>query len=88
SEDGGATWANAPDGSTYCNGDQVRVTFNATSGTTYFIAVDGFFAASGSVTLHLTQLPPTAGNNMFLFAANLTGTTAQAIASNSTATRE
>ncbi|MEZ5383325.1 MAG: S-layer homology domain-containing protein [Microthrixaceae bacterium] len=33
SEDGGATWANAPDGSTYGNGDQVRVTFNATSGT-------------------------------------------------------
>jgi hypothetical protein len=64
------------------------LTFNTTSGTTYFIAVDGYFAASGSVTLHLTQLPPTAGNNMFLFAANLTGTTAQAIASNSTATRE
>jgi len=64
------------------------LTFNATSGTTYFIAVDGFLAASGGVVLHLAQLPPTAANNMFLFATNLTGTTAQGIASNSTASRE
>lgn len=33
SKDGGATWADAPNGSTFANGDQVRVTFNATSGT-------------------------------------------------------
>ncbi len=33
SKDGGGTWTDAPNGSTYANGDQVRVTFNATSGT-------------------------------------------------------
>lgn len=40
-----------------------KVTFNAVSGTTYQIAVDGYWGASGTITLHLSTTPsgPIAG---------------------------
>ena len=37
-----------------------RLTFNATAGTTYQIAVDGYSGASGSVILNLKEAPPSA----------------------------
>ena len=51
-----------------------RVTFSATSGTTYQIAVDGYNAASGNITLNLSQTaaPPSGG---FSITLQLTGFT-------------
>lgn len=55
-------------------GTTSSVTFSATSGTTYQIAVDGYNAASGNITLHLSQTaaPPTGG---FSITLQLTGFT-------------
>ena len=38
------------------SGRQSSVTFSAVGGTTYYIAVDGYNGATGSITLTLTSL--------------------------------
>jgi PASTA domain len=51
-------------------GQQSRLTFEATEGTTYRIAVDGFDGDTGSVFLSLSLAPP---NDAFADAQTLTG---------------
>lgn len=60
-------------------GTTSSVTFSATSGTTYQIAVDGYGAASGNITLHLSQTvsQPTGG---FSITLQLTGFTSGQVA--------
>jgi hypothetical protein len=43
---------------------QSAITFNASSGVTYYIAVDGFFGATGNIVLGWSSIPPapTAGS--------------------------
>ena len=68
------------------SGTQSRVTFTATAGVVYRIAVDGFAGASGSVTVNWSQSTATStSNDMFASAATLSGT---ATATNSGATKE
>jgi hypothetical protein len=69
------------------------VTFSATAGTTYYIAVDGYNygrgagAASGNVVLNLTELQAPANDN-FASATLLTGTTVTWTGTNTAATKE
>ena len=39
------------------------VSFDVSAGTTYHIRVDGYLAATGSVTVHLTEVPPPPNDN-------------------------
>jgi Ca2+-binding RTX toxin-like protein len=55
----------------YNGSDQSRVVFNATAGTTYRIAVDGFGATTGNVGLQWTTKPP--ANDDFAQARTLSG---------------
>lgn len=64
---------------------QSRVTFNATAGTTYQIAVDGFNGASGSVVLTLNQ---TLQNDNFVNAESVGGVSGVVYGSTSGATKE
>jgi len=70
-----------------CGGRQSKVTFAAAGGTTYQIAVDGYNAATGSVTLDWNQ---TAGpaNDMFANGQTLPGTSGTATGSNVGASKE
>jgi len=64
---------------------QSRVTFNATAGTTYQIAVDGYNGASGSVVLTLNQ---TIENDNFVNAESIGGVGGVVYGSTSGATKE
>ena len=70
-----------------CGGRQSKVTFQATSGTTYQIAVDGYNKATGSVTVHWNQAAGPA-NDLFANAQVVTGPTGTATGSNVGATKE
>jgi hypothetical protein len=70
-----------------CGGRQSQVTFTATAGTTYQIAVDGYNAATGSVTLHWSQ-PQAPANDLFANAQTLSGTNGTANGSNVGASKE
>src|SRR5205085_956184 len=65
--------------------DTSRLTFTATAGTTYRIAVDGFGGATGNITLHLATLGP--ANDNFASASSLSGGSATASGSNVGATK-
>jgi hypothetical protein len=62
-----------------------RVTFNATQGTPYVIAVDGFDGAGGNAVLNWLLPPP---NDNFANAADLSGNNGSAIASSEAASKE
>lgn len=66
------------------------VSFAVTTGTTYQIAVDGFGASSGNITLNSSfvaaPLPP--ANDNFANASTLSGMSATATGANQTATKE
>ncbi len=64
------------------------LTFNATAGTTYFIAVDGYLDDSGDAVLNLATVPLIAPNDNFENATVLTGSSAQSVGSNVTANRQ
>jgi Ca2+-binding RTX toxin-like protein len=70
-----------------CGDDRSRVTFAATAGVTYAIAVDGFAGAVGDIALALSAPPPPV-NDDFLRAAVLSGTGASVQATNVGAGRE
>src|SRR5688572_1267943 len=69
------------------NGSQSRVRFSATAGTEYRIAVDGWNAQQGAVTLNvgLAQSPP---NDAFANAAVLSGSSTTATGTNAAASIE
>lgn len=69
---------------------QSSVTFTATAGQAYLIAVDGYSAASGSIVLNWTQTVGTSGpaNNAFSSAIALTSASGTTSGSNASATRE
>ena len=69
---------------------QSSVTFTATAGQTYQIAVDGYSAASGSIALNWTQTVGTSGpaNNAFSSAIALTSASGTTSGSNASATKE
>jgi subtilisin family serine protease len=62
------------------------VSLNATAGTTYRIAVDGFSSATGPIQLNIAPPPP--ANDNFANQIALTGSTATTTGSNSGATGE
>jgi subtilisin-like proprotein convertase family protein len=64
---------------------QSRVTFNATAGVNYMIAVDGFNGATGSVVLTLNQ---TIQNDNFLSCQYIGGVSGVVYGSNAGATKE
>ncbi|MBW4682373.1 MAG: hypothetical protein KME19_20105 [Microcoleus vaginatus WJT46-NPBG5] len=51
-------------------GNQSQVTFNAVAGTTYRIAVDGFYASQGNISLALNQTLGTASNDSLVGSAS------------------
>ena len=66
-----------------------KVTFNAVSGTTYQIAVDGYNAASGNITLHVNLTTVTAPvNDNFANRTLISGTSATMTGTNVGATKE
>jgi len=65
-----------------------RVTFNAVSGTTYRIAVDGYGGARGSVNLNWTNIPPAPPNDHFANALVLSGSVGTVTGTNGGATKE
>ena len=64
------------------------LTFNATQGATYFIAVDGFLGDAGNVVLNVAMYPLIPANDLFSTPIILTGTHAQSVASTAAAGRE
>jgi hypothetical protein len=65
------------------------VTFNAVAGTAYRFVVDGYNAASGSISLGLTMTTTTApANDTFANASVVTGTSFSAIGTNVNATKQ
>ena len=62
------------------------LSLNATAGTTYRIAVDGYFSATGAIQLNVAPPPP--ANDNFANQIALTGETATTKGSNSGATGE
>lgn len=69
-------------------GTQSRVSFNATAGQTYRIAIDGFGAVTGSVVLNVAATVVGPANDNFAAANSLTGTSVTVSGNNSTATKE
>ena len=69
---------------------QSSVTFTATAGQAYLIAVDGYSAASGSIVLNWTQTVGTSGpsNNSFSSAIALTSASGTTSGTNAAATKE
>jgi hypothetical protein len=65
---------------------QSKVTFTATAGTTYRIAVDGFGATQGSFTLQYSQNGP--ANDNFASPTTLTGATGKILTSSGRSTGE
>ncbi|HST26338.1 MAG TPA: metallophosphoesterase, partial [Gaiellaceae bacterium] len=70
-----------------CGGPQSKVSFNAVSGTTYEIAVDGYKGVTGSVALHWS-LTGSVTNDLFANAQSITGPGGTATGSNQNATKE
>ncbi len=70
------------------SGTTSRVTFNAVAGTTYFLAVDGNYASSGTVALSVTGFAPPPPNDNFVNGLVLTGTNPSASGTNAGATKE
>ncbi|MCA1621345.1 MAG: M12 family metallo-peptidase [Acidobacteria bacterium] len=64
------------------------VVFNATAGTTYRIAVDGFGGATGGVTLNWNNVPPSPANDNFASAQVITGSIGTVLGTNAAATKE
>jgi hypothetical protein len=64
------------------------VSLNATAGTTYRIAVDGYSDATGAIQLNIAPPPPPPPNDNFANAIALTGEIASTKGSNSGATPE
>ncbi|MBE0543181.1 MAG: immunoglobulin domain-containing protein [Verrucomicrobia bacterium] len=64
-----------------------KLTFSASAGTTYQVAVDGYFGASGNIVLHVQQIPPPA-NDLFANRVTILGMTNTVNGSNSGATKE
>src|SRR5205814_72711 len=66
------------------------VTFTATAGITYYIAVDGYAGATGNITLHVAGAAASTGpaNDNFANASVLSGSTASATGTNLGATKE
>lgn len=71
-----------------CGGNTSRISFTATGGTTYRIAVDGYNAASGTVTLAWNLTIPRPPNDKFADAAVLSGRATSATGTNVGATRQ
>jgi hypothetical protein len=63
---------------------QSQVTFNATAGTTYQIAVDGYSSSTGNIDLNLSEV----NNDNFANSIALTGTSASTTGVNTNATLE
>ncbi|GMW00566.1 MAG: hypothetical protein AMXMBFR84_17030 [Candidatus Hydrogenedentota bacterium] len=68
-------------------GTQSAISFLAVSGTTYYIAVDGYGSNQGSIVLNWLQQSPPANDN-FADAIEITGSTGQISGSNISATRQ
>jgi hypothetical protein len=68
-------------------GDTSRVKFNAVGGVIYFIAVDGFNGASGTIVLTI-EPPPRPPNDNFAERITLSGSTVITNGTNRDATRE
>jgi len=79
--------ANDQDQTDPLGGDTSRVKFNATVGTLYFIAVDGYSAASGQIILEVVP-PPRPPNDNFSERTLLTGSTLSVSGNNFDATVE
>ncbi|MEG5067133.1 S8 family serine peptidase, partial [Microcoleus sp. B3-A4] len=62
------------------------ISLNATAGTTYQIAVDGYYSATGEIQLNIVPPPPV--NDNFANSIALTGVTANGTGSNIGATEE
>jgi alpha-tubulin suppressor-like RCC1 family protein/subtilisin family serine protease len=71
-------------------GSRSQVSFTATAGTTYRIAVDGWNGASGSLSLALSLVltPPAPTNDQFANRSTLTGTAATATGTTIGSTKE
>ena len=71
-------------------GARSLVVFNATAGTTYQIAVDGFNGASGNILLGLSLVipPPAPANNNFANRVSISGANSSATGTNVGATKE
>jgi subtilisin family serine protease len=71
-------------------GSRSLVRFNAVSGTTYRIAVDGSGGASGSIALAVSMVipPPAPANDLFANRAAITGASTSATGTNVGATKE
>ncbi|MEO8425631.1 MAG: lysyl oxidase family protein, partial [Verrucomicrobiota bacterium] len=69
---------------------QSRLSFTSVTGTTYWIAVDGFNGASGNVVLRWEQTfgPPPPANDGFATAPLISGSVGSFTANNSNATKE
>jgi hypothetical protein len=65
-----------------------RVSFPATAGTTYQIAVDGFEGASGNITLNIQGAGAAPANDNFASASPLTGAAPRSLGANVNATFE
>jgi hypothetical protein len=64
------------------------VVFNATAGTTYRIAVDGFGGATGGLTLNWNNVPPSPANDNFASAQLISGSIGTVLGTNAAATKE
>jgi endonuclease I len=69
-------------------GVKSKVTINAVAGTTYYVAIDGFGAASGNITLNFSLPPPPPSNDNFDNAFVLSGNAPTATGTNVSATKE
>lgn len=79
--------ANDQDFTDPMGGDASRVKFDALTGTTYHIVVDGFSGASGSIVLSIGP-PPRPANDNFSDSTTLDGSDLTAAGSNVDATKE
>src|SRR5262249_30122891 len=70
------------------SGTTSQVTFAATAGTTYYIAVDGKNGVTGNVSLHVVLGPPAPANDNFANATALTGSSPTATGTNVSASKE
>jgi uncharacterized repeat protein (TIGR02543 family) len=70
------------------NGFQSRVTFNALTGITYYIAVDTYSGLSANMTLNWYDTPPPPSNNNFADAITISNESGQISGNNSFATKE
>jgi hypothetical protein len=71
-----------------CGDDQSYLTFTATAGVSYSIAVDGFEADEGDVVLNWGTPPVLPANDMFANATPITGGTGRVSGDNSLATTQ